>query len=425
MRNLFVLFLFAFTLTATVYAQEYEPNWGEVIEINTNNCGRISGSPTWSPDGTMLAFSTSRNGIWTVDVDGGSPTLVYNSGYGEIHEWPCFTPDEAEVTLSVLYSEMNTSGPEGSLSKIVSADVATGESREITTGRFPSWSPSGRYLCHTKRYYPGEQDGDELIVYDTVTETETTLATTTSSNAFYSPTFFPDESEIIYSHSFEGAMKLYRIPVTGGEPEEIVVKDTDGNQYICGFPQVHPDGIHMVGGGRIPKSNLRLLWVNINTGTCTPLTPEEEDYSAQYPALSPDGMRVSFKFRDPSMESSDPSEYHILELDESLFDDGGLGTAVEEVTPATFPTLASYPNPFNPTTNISFTVPGAGFTELAVYNMAGQRIRTLVAGELSPGVHNVVWDGRNDSGNPVSSGIFVSRLVTGDNVVTNRMTIVK
>ena len=100
-------------------------------------------------------------------------------------------------------------------------------------------------------------------------------------------------------------------------------------------------------------------------------------------------------------------------------------TAVEDATPAAYPTLASYPNPFNSSTTISFILPEAGFTELAVYNMAGQKIRTLIACELSPGVHEAVWDGRDDSGNPVSSGIFVSRLATGKAVVTNRMTLVK
>jgi hypothetical protein len=86
---------------------------------------------------------------------------------------------------------------------------------------------------------------------------------------------------------------------------------------------------------------------------------------------------------------------------------------------------APYPNPFNPSTTISFTLPTGGFTELAVYNLMGQKIRTLVAGELMPGVHEVVWDGCDDAGNPVSSGIFVSRLAAGESIVTNRMTLVK
>ena len=111
------------------------------------------------------------------------------------------------------------------------------------------------------------------------------------------------------------------------------------------------------------------------------------------------------------------------------FDPEALGqpivTAVEDTSPAAFPTIANYPNPFNPSTMISFKLPEAGFAELAVYNLTGQKIRTLIAGEISSGVHEVVWDGCDDSGNPVSSGIFVSRLAAGEAVVTNRMTLVK
>ncbi len=65
------------------------------------------------------------------------------------------------------------------------------------------------------------------------------------------------------------------------------------------------------------------------------------------------------------------------------------------------------PNPFNPTTTISFDLAKQQHVELVVYNMRGQRIRSLVSEVLDPGKHHVVWDGRDDSGKLVGSGVFL------------------
>ena len=84
-----------------------------------------------------------------------------------------------------------------------------------------------------------------------------------------------------------------------------------------------------------------------------------------------------------------------------------------------------YPNPFNPTTTIEFSMDNAGFTGLSVYNLAGQKIRDLVEGELHAGVHQVVWNGRDDSGLPSASGVYIARLVTVNGIATSRMVLMK
>lgn len=75
--------------------------------------------------------------------------------------------------------------------------------------------------------------------------------------------------------------------------------------------------------------------------------------------------------------------------------------------------IGNTPNPFNPSTSIAFTVAEPGSVELAVYAATGQRVRTLVSRIMSGGTHEVVWDGRDDSGRPVSSGVYITRLVSG------------
>ncbi len=71
------------------------------------------------------------------------------------------------------------------------------------------------------------------------------------------------------------------------------------------------------------------------------------------------------------------------------------------------------------------TLPENGYTDLAIYNLAGQKIRSLISGEMAAGTHEVVWDGRDDRGITVSSGIYISRLKSGNAVVAKGVTLVK
>jgi hypothetical protein len=66
----------------------------------------------------------------------------------------------------------------------------------------------------------------------------------------------------------------------------------------------------------------------------------------------------------------------------------------------------NYPNPFNQTTKISFTLPRSGFVSLNIYDILGRKVRALVSEHLSSGHKSVLWDGKNDSGKDVASGIY-------------------
>jgi hypothetical protein len=98
-----------------------------------------------------------------------------------------------------------------------------------------------------------------------------------------------------------------------------------------------------------------------------------------------------------------------------------------EVLPDEFSLGTNYPNPFNPTTTIEYAIPadGAGLVELVIYNMNGQKVRTLVSETQDAGYYNVVWDGRNDVGELVSSGIYVYQIVSGSFTKNHKMTFIK
>ena len=84
-----------------------------------------------------------------------------------------------------------------------------------------------------------------------------------------------------------------------------------------------------------------------------------------------------------------------------------------------------HPNPFNPATTISFTLPEAGFARLAVYNISGQLVRELTAENLPAGRHEIVWDGRDMNGAQVSSGVYIARLAAGERTAVRKVTLVR
>ena len=85
----------------------------------------------------------------------------------------------------------------------------------------------------------------------------------------------------------------------------------------------------------------------------------------------------------------------------------------------------NYPNPFNPATKIVFALPRTGEVELAVFDIAGRRVATLVSGVVEAGEHDVTWTGRDDRGGEVASGIYFSRLVADGVMKTQKMTLLK
>ena len=86
---------------------------------------------------------------------------------------------------------------------------------------------------------------------------------------------------------------------------------------------------------------------------------------------------------------------------------------------------STYPNPFNPTVNISYKLDKQAKTKLSVYNQRGQLVRTLLSGELKSGVHNASWNGKDDAGNNCSSGIYLFVMETGGKRFTKRATLLK
>ncbi len=93
--------------------------------------------------------------------------------------------------------------------------------------------------------------------------------------------------------------------------------------------------------------------------------------------------------------------------------------------PEGFNLYQNYPNPFNPSTTISFDMAIMSKARLTVFDVLGREVRTLVSGQLGAGHYEFIWDGRNDKGNTVSSGIYFYKLKTADYSMQKKMMLIK
>ncbi len=87
--------------------------------------------------------------------------------------------------------------------------------------------------------------------------------------------------------------------------------------------------------------------------------------------------------------------------------------------------IGNYPNPFNPSTTIEFTIPSSQKTSVAIYDILGREIRTLYNKQLNGGSHSVVWDGKDNTGSIVNSGIYIYRIKTADKTLAGKMILQK
>lgn len=191
-------------------------------------------------------------------------------------------------------------------------------------------------------------------------------------------------------------------------------------------------------------------WANINNEDRTVVIGLIPTIDGEEPDLAPGSGPVAnlvFSVNDPS--SSEAIEIKPVEMEEPshslmlVYTDAsanclsltpefaGINFALSEVAPqdnllpGSFSLAQNAPNPFNPQTRIDYDLPNASFVKMDVYNVLGQQVRTLVNEFQEAGFKSVVWDGRDNSGSTVASGIYFYRMDAGDFSDTRKMMMLK
>ncbi len=101
------------------------------------------------------------------------------------------------------------------------------------------------------------------------------------------------------------------------------------------------------------------------------------------------------------------------------------GVHTNPIKPTSYSLEQNYPNPFNPTTQIAFNIAQPEHVNVTIFNILGQRIATIVDGQMGPGAHIVMWDGRNQHGELLPSGVYFYRLSTPSFTAVKKMLLLK
>ena len=151
--------------------------------------------------------------------------------------------------------------------------------------------------------------------------------------------------------------------------------------------------------------------------------PNNSDYT--FKTGDHDGYAICFIRISSSALGKNLASSITIETEPVLLSVTGMDNEEISLTPNSFSLAQNYPNPFNPTTKISYSIPESESVKLAVYNINGQLIKTLVNGQKDAGSYNALWNGKDESGNSVSSGVYFYRIKAGDFTAAKRMLLVK
>lgn len=161
-------------------------------------------------------------------------------------------------------------------------------------------------------------------------------------------------------------------------------------------------------------------WHHIATTTFSGFTDEN------MPVLPAGTYDLYYKVRarDASNQLSGYSDQAVI-YGVEIFPQKGILTTSVSLIPIKLDLLPNFPNPFNPETKIRFGLPNEERIELSIYSITGEKIVTLLNDQLEKGYHTVVWNGKDENGRSVASGIYIYELLAEGKRLSNKMVLMK
>ncbi len=139
--------------------------------------------------------------------------------------------------------------------------------------------------------------------------------------------------------------------------------------------------------------------------------------------------RTEYSYVDKTVEARQTYDYRLADVNyagvKAYFSQYAVGVEVPEILPREFCLDQNYPNPFNPSTVIRYGLPEQSDVILVIYDLRGRIISTMEAGRQEAGYYNFTWNGIDDQGRAVSTGIYFARLQAGSNARVIKMAFVK
>ena len=451
------MLIIAFMMIVFVGFARAEDTYGALVSMQGKTFKFIDATD-WSPDGKWITFAAQGRSsddpsgqyefgpisdIWLVPSEGGAVKNLTleseNSEYRGNYAWPNFTCEGSEVTYSKVFNFY-----EGDVRKqvftIESIDINTGEFTDVLeeNSRLGFWSDDGKYIVYI--------DMTDDPVYDNIDDYAFIVLEYDSDGEVYNQTFpqgqwpqfemsnsciSPDNTNFLTTllenegNNGDDPSALYKFSLDSGESETLI---SEGSPW---YPRYSPDGKWILytnwynngsytgtNYGPYPAQFAQLCVYKVESGEITVLMPDCP-YWNHYGCWSPYGDKICY-----ILQKAESSELRIIDF-EFAENSPDIQANVGNESPEKFAINGNYPNPFNPATTIEFSLPEAGFVGLVIYNVTGQKVRELLTGSMTPGIHTVTWDGLDDRGLAVSAGVYVTRLRMNDAVAAGRMTLIK
>ncbi len=351
----------------------------------TNNPGEDV-QADWSPDGLRIAFASDRSGdneIYVMNSDGTDQRRITNSPADENR--PSWSPDGERIAFETNRTgnyEIFVMDADGThLSNLTDNDAD-----EIN----PHWSPDGGKIEFAS--YRGGPPDIFVMDFDGTNVVQLTHNLWTGQAAWS-----PDGSRITYSYD-----RYVAVMNADGTHQTVLLTLT-----CCPGPSVgswSSDGHRIVFGTDRLDGNWEIYMISSHGTGLTRLTnnPDYDDDPVWLPSragVEPDDIN--------------PEDDPVSLPTTSLLESEALGS--REV-----PNVRSYPNPFNPSVTIEFSLSSAGYTTLKIFDILGKEVGSLVERELSKGKHRVEW---NATGQP--SGMYFYRLQAGGLTQTKKLVLVR
>lgn len=231
---------------------------------------------------------------------------------------------------------------------------------------------------------------------------------------------------------------------TAGNVSEVFAGDvsgTPGDTISVPIWVDNPEGISAFGLDlRFPEEQLEFLgiapslltreWITLKSSRVSEDVIRLGGFNTEAIASAAAASLVEIRFRVRSAENG-AGRLEIFNLTDDLANFQAAAGAFNQgqQIPERFALYQNYPNPFNPETTIRFDIPrlegNSVKVRISIYNISGQLVRRLIEAEHTPGAYAVKWDGRNESGNPVASGVYFYTISAGNFSATQKMLMVK
>jgi hypothetical protein len=343
-----------------------------------------------------------------------SVSLYYSTNGGSTYPYTIATGEPNDSTYIWSVPFRNSSNCKV---KVVAYDAASNQGNDTSDNNFTITldmippevtvvKPNGSEVFHE-----GSQDTIKWIATDNVGVDSVSLYYSTDGGSTYPHTIATGEPN--------DSTYIWTIPSTLSNTCKVTVVRPNGGELFYVGSQ---DTIKWVATDNIGVDSVNIYY-SIDGGATFPYTvargePNDSVYVWTVPDTPSDSCVIRIVAYDPSFNTGQDVSDAFFSIHSQI------GT---ELVPeaARFGMLENYPNPFNPTTRIEFSLGERAQVSMRIYDMSGKVVRTLVNETMSVGRHSASWNGEDEYGRPVASGIYVCRLEAAGKTALRKMVLLR